>query len=210
MKWEISKETMSSKFIDTVEDKCGQNISSCYQCGKCSAGCPVCYDMDYTPNQIMRLIQIGLEDEVLNCSSIWMCASCNTCTTRCPLEIDIASVMDALRIISNKADAVKKAKPKKFVSDLAKRAYSGLLTTLDMDVTSNLKVFSKVFLGCIKEYGRLSEFGLILNYNINSGNLLSSVNNLPAFLSRSKLKIKPADLKRIEKARRIFEKLNIK
>ncbi len=207
MKWEISDKAMESSFVQEVEKRSEQNVSSCYQCGKCSAGCPICQDMDFSPNQILRLIQMGLKDEILASSSIWMCASCQTCTTRCPLKIDLAKIMDALRIISHMQDHQKKFKPKSFVKDLAGRTYDSLLKTLDMDVTSNLKVFAKVFLESIRQYGRLSEVGLILNYNINSGFLFSNVKNCPAFLSRGKLKIKPADLKRIDKVRRIFEKL---
>ncbi len=207
MKWEISDKAIESVFVQEVEKRSGQNVSSCYQCGKCSAGCPICFDMDFSPNQIIRLIQMGLRNEVLSSSSIWMCASCQTCTTRCPLNIDLARIMDALRIISHLQDHRKKFKPKSFVKDLADRTYDGLLRTLEMDIASNLKVFSKVFLESIRQYGRLSEVGLIMNYNINSGFLFSNVKNAPAFLSRNKLKLKPADLKRIDKVRRMFEKL---
>ena len=68
-----------------------------YQCGRCSAGCPFAFDMDILPNQIIRLVQLGLEEEVLNCDAINVCASCLTCKSRCPKGIDIASVAEALR-----------------------------------------------------------------------------------------------------------------
>jgi len=207
MKWEISDKAIESAFVREVEAESGQNVSSCYQCGKCSAGCPICYDMDFSPNQVIRLVQMGLRDEVLSSSSIWMCASCQTCTTRCPLNIDLAKIMDALRIISHKEDHQKKFKPGSFAKGLVSRTYDSLLQTLEMDIASNLKVFSKVFLESIRQYGRLSEVALIMNYNINSGFLFSNVKNAPAFLSRNKLKIKPKDLKRIDKVRRMFEKL---
>lgn len=208
MQWEITDEAIESAFTDEVEKKSGQNISSCYQCGKCSAGCPICHDMDYTPNQVIRLIQMGLRDEVLASSTIWMCASCQTCTTRCPLKIDLASIMDVLRIISHLEDHRKESKPTSFVKDLATRTYSGLLKTLEMDVTSNLKVFSQVFLESIRQYGRLYEVGLIMNYNVNSGFLFANVKNVPAFVSRNKIKLKASDVRRIGKVRRMFERLS--
>ena len=207
MKWEISDKAIESAFVEEVEKRSGQNISSCYQCGKCSAGCPICLDMDFSPNQIIRLVQMGLKDEVLSSSTIWMCASCQTCTTRCPLKIDLAKIMDALRVISHLDDHRNKFKSKTFVKKIASRTCEGLIKTFDMDVVASLKVFSKIFLESVRQYGRLSEVGLIMNYNINSGFLFSNVKNCPAFLSRSKLKIKPADLKRIDKVRRMFERL---
>ncbi len=72
-------------------------LAQCYQCGKCSAGCPVAAEMDMLPNQVMRLAQLGQFAEILRSETIWVCASCATCTTRCPREVEIAAVMDGLR-----------------------------------------------------------------------------------------------------------------
>ena len=57
----------------------------------CSDGCPVAYVMDYYPNQIIHMVRLGLKDKILNSTTIWLCASCETCATRCPNEIDIVS-----------------------------------------------------------------------------------------------------------------------
>ena len=105
MKWEITHEVLRSDFVKEVELRSGQSVTACYQCGKCSAGCPICFDMDYSPNQIMRMIQLGMRDEVLSSRSIWLCASCETCTTRCPREVDLASIMDALRRMAHREGA---------------------------------------------------------------------------------------------------------
>lgn len=77
-----SERTGSAEFLDQVENQSGQKVRICYQCGKCSAGCPVAYAMDLLPNQVMRLVQLGLKEEVLTCATIWLCASCETCATR--------------------------------------------------------------------------------------------------------------------------------
>lgn len=74
-----------------------ENPSLCYQCGKCSTGCPVSDEMDLLPHQIIHLLSLGVEDRPLRSSTIWMCAGCYTCAVRCPNDIDITSVMDGLR-----------------------------------------------------------------------------------------------------------------
>jgi heterodisulfide reductase subunit C len=77
----------------------GVDVRACYQCGKCTAGCPMASTMDLMPNQILRLLQLGEHEAVLKSRTIWQCASCLTCAARCPKEVDPARVMDALRTL---------------------------------------------------------------------------------------------------------------
>lgn len=85
-------------FIKLVEELSGQNLFACYQCGRCSAGCPMVKKMDAIPSLVMRLLQLG-DEKVLEKNTYWLCASCYTCDVRCPKGIDIAKVMEALRQI---------------------------------------------------------------------------------------------------------------
>jgi heterodisulfide reductase subunit C len=84
--------------VAKVGEISGQNLMACNQCGKCSAGCPAAFAMDLLPNQVIRLVQLGLE-EVLQSRTIWLCASCLTCASRCPKGVDLSRVMDTLRLI---------------------------------------------------------------------------------------------------------------
>ncbi len=95
----LSSKLTKKEFIEKVEEISGQNVFACYHCGKCSAGCPIVSEMDLLPNQVIRYVQLGLQDEVLNSKSIWMCASCYTCTVRCPKDVDLAKIMEALRVL---------------------------------------------------------------------------------------------------------------
>ncbi len=72
-------------------------VASCYQCKKCSAGCPLTFAMDLLPDQVIRLALLGQVESLLSCRTIWVCSSCETCTTRCPNGVDIAGVMDWLK-----------------------------------------------------------------------------------------------------------------
>jgi len=99
MRINISRTKIKDDFVAKVEEISGQNLLACYQCGKCSAGCPAVSEMDILPNQIIRYAQLSLKDELLKSKSIWICASCLTCNSRCPKGINIAEVIEAIRLI---------------------------------------------------------------------------------------------------------------
>jgi heterodisulfide reductase subunit C len=111
-------------------------IQDCYQCGKCTAGCPVAERMELAPNQVVRLVQLGHVDRAMRACAIWECVSCQTCTTRCPKSVDCAAVMDALRQMAFR---------------------SGLAAT----PARRTVLFQKAFLQNIRRNGRLNELELI-------------------------------------------------
>jgi heterodisulfide reductase subunit C len=94
--------TPSPGLAETVGKGCGANVCKCYQCKKCSSGCPVAAYADMHPAQIMRAIQLGQIELALDDKFIWLCTGCQTCTTRCPQGIDVAAVMDELKIIARR------------------------------------------------------------------------------------------------------------
>ena len=97
MKTSLSRQKIRDDFVRKIEELSGQKLLTCYQCGKCSAGCPAVAEMDILPNQVIRYAQLGLKDELLAAKSVWVCASCYTCNVRCPKGIKIAEVMEAVR-----------------------------------------------------------------------------------------------------------------
>jgi heterodisulfide reductase subunit C len=99
MRVQVSLDTVRGPFVRQIEEISGQDLLSCNQCGKCSAGCPVVAAMDLLPSQALRMAQLGLE-EVLESNTIWICASCLTCVTRCPKGVDLPRLMEALRQIA--------------------------------------------------------------------------------------------------------------
>ncbi|HIP87791.1 MAG TPA: 4Fe-4S dicluster domain-containing protein [Anaerolineales bacterium] len=99
MRTTLSADKVRSAFVREVEEISGEDLLACNQCGKCSAGCPVASVMDLLPSQVIRMAQLGME-EVLESRTIWICASCLTCVTRCPKGVDLPRLMEALREIA--------------------------------------------------------------------------------------------------------------
>ncbi len=181
MKQELSDKALHSDFRQAVEKMSGQNLSDCYQCGKCSAGCPVLPDVEVSSSRLLRMVQLGLAEEVLTSDSLWTCTACGTCNGRCPMGVDIVRVMDTLRGM-----AENKHHPK------------GAL---------EVWTFYQSFLDCVREFGRLSEIGLMGGYNINSGRLWTNMIKAPWFIMKSKLTVSPHTVKRIDRLRRVFERI---
>jgi heterodisulfide reductase subunit C2 len=122
--------------VDAIEELAHTSVRDCYQCGKCTAGCPMGERMDVVPSQIMRLVQTERVDKAMKAESIWLCVSCQTCTTRCPKSVNIAGVVDALRQLS----------------------FEKALTSSAQQRTV---VFQKAFLSNIRRNGRLNELKLV-------------------------------------------------
>jgi heterodisulfide reductase subunit C len=99
MRTQISVQTVAGEFVKEIELISGEDLLACNQCGKCSSGCPVASVLDVLPSAVIRMAQLGIED-VLEAQSIWTCASCLTCASRCPKGVDLARVMEALRTIA--------------------------------------------------------------------------------------------------------------
>lgn len=176
----IEKDTLAyhiEKAIDVPAIKC-------YQCGKCSAGCPVAMEMDLPPSMVMRLLQTETQandEKLLRSYSIWLCVTCEMCLGRCPMEIDIPSVMDFLR---HRSLREKKVNPK----------------------AKNIISFHKSFLNSIRLTGRLFELGLTMDYKRRSLTLMQDIALAPRMIARGKLHFIPEIIKGKSQIGKIFRK----
>lgn len=169
-----------TEFIREVEAETGQNLSLCYQCGNCTAGCPYTFVYDIPVSQIMRLLQAGQKDTVLSCNSIWLCGSCQSCTTRCPNNIEVAHIMDSLRHLSRRKGMAKKQRP--------------------------VRTFWDSFLRSVSKHGRVFEMGTVAEYVMKTGRFWSDVDLGPKILPKGKLGFKPHDIQGKDEVARIFER----
>jgi heterodisulfide reductase subunit C len=169
-----------SRLLEEVQQCSGAQVSACFQCHKCSTGCPIGPEMDFLPSQIMRLVHLGAEKEALASRSIWLCASCEACTTRCPMAIDIAAVMDALRILA-------------------------IERRIDLPDARG-KQFHRSFLASVRRHGRVYEMGMMTAYKLRVGDLLSDVDKVPQLLAQGKLSLLPNRSGDIRQVRGIFRR----
>ena len=163
-------------------------VQDCYQCGKCTAGCPVAERMDMAPNQIVRLTQIGLEDKAMRGDAIWECVSCLTCTTRCPKSVDCAAIMDVLRQLAIQQGVAAPAQ---------RRIY----------------LFQRAFLQNIRRFGRLNELELVRQFktsvffkDLSIPFLLKDALLGPKMLQRGKLHLVGEKVRDRAVVDRIFER----
>ncbi len=135
--------TLSPHLARRIQRETGQNVFLCYQCIKCTSGCPLAAFFDLQPNQVMRAIQLGQDASALEAKTPWLCASCLTCTTRCPQGLDVARIMEHLTMIAREEGIAPK------VPEVA--------------------LFNKAFLRQVDLWGRAYELGLIAEMNLRSG-----------------------------------------
>ena len=167
-------------FMREVERRSGTPVSVCFQCHKCSSGCPIGPDMDLLSSQIMRLVSLGARDEVLESEAIWACASCEACTARCPQGIDIAAVMDTLRMMAVERKAA--------LSDT--RGSS----------------FNRAFLTSVRWHGRVFEAGMMALYKFFSRDFFSDMDKLPKMLAKRKLSFLPRFSRGAKQVRKAFRR----
>ena len=140
-----------------IAEEAGVNLKDCYQCGKCTAGCPLADGMDLMPREVIRYLQLGALDVVLDAKTPWICAQCVVCSSRCPQNVDICSTMRAVRLASK---------------------HAGRKPVREADV------FDEQFIASVRAHGVSNEQYLAAKYNVISGHFFQDVGNATRMLKR--------------------------
>ena len=156
-------------FLRQVEEDSGQPVSTCYQCRKCSAGCPVARHMDFAPHRLHRMVQYGSRDEVLSGSSIWLCVGCETCGARCPNGIRTSRVADALKQMAARHKIRSRIKA--------------------------IPAMHRAFLAGVAKRGRMHELSLIRDMRLRSGGLFKDLKLGLRMFKLGKLKLRAEKIK---------------
>lgn len=143
-----------------------ENVYLCYQCVKCTSGCPLAEEFDLTPNQVMRALQLGEDERVLNSKTVWLCACCETCVTRCPQGIDLPRITDHLAMMALERGI----KPK----------------------VPEVPLFRQIFLRNVAWLGRAYELGLIAEMNLRTGQPFKDVGMGLDMLRKRKVRVFPS------------------
>lgn len=156
------------------------HLQLCYQCNKCSAGCPLADAMDYLPHQLLKMVQVGEMREVLRSSTIWLCVGCMTCAVRCPMQLDLPEIMQRL-CEQAVAEGVPAAEPR-------------------------VAAFCDAFLGDVRKRGRVHELRQLLTYKLKSKDLLSDVALGIRMLSAGRLALRSDSAGKVDQVQALFEK----
>jgi len=166
-------------FTERVKQLTDTPFERCNQCSKCTAGCPVAFAMDIMPNQVCLLVQRGLGEPLLQSSTIWLCSSCETCATRCPMEISVTELVDALRQIALE-EGVRPKEPA-------------------------VVAFHEAFLGSVQRRGRVHELDMMGRYKLRSGRLLDDLPLGVKIFFKGKLPLVAERTKDVAALRRIVQ-----
>jgi heterodisulfide reductase subunit C2 len=169
---------LDQRFTTQVNLLSEQPTELCYHCHKCTAGCPAAPEMTYGPDRLLRMIHLGQSEKVLSSPDIWLCAGCETCGTRCPNEIDIARVMDALRQLALSCGA-QIAEP-----DALK--------------------FHRLFMFMVQTFGRSHEASLLAAYKLWTRNLLADMDSGVIMIAKGKVPLIPHAIRGRQEVKKIF------
>ncbi|MEL7562147.1 4Fe-4S dicluster domain-containing protein [Dehalogenimonas sp. 4OHTPN] len=154
-----------SEFASGIKALHGVDVNLCYQCRKCTSGCPLAEFMDMTPTQVIHAVRLGLKDLVLNTNTYWLCVACGTCTARCPQETGLLKVMDALANV-----AIKEGVPPREPA---------------------ISEFYKAGLSIIKNFGMMYEAGVAGLLSLKTGNIGRDAGMGLRMLKKGKLDVMP-------------------
>ncbi len=175
----IDLDSCDPKLSHDVHRSSRTDLAACLQCKSCGNGCPFVGAMDFTPNQIIRLVQLGMAPQALESATIWICVGCNTCAVNCPMAIDIPAVMDALRHL----------------------ALESGVTIAEPDILR----FHREVLHSVKRYGRTHKLEIMMRYKLRTLDLFSDLGMGLNMLKKRKLDLTPSKINDIHHLDPVFK-----
>ncbi len=166
-------------FAQEVAERCGDNFRRCLHCLSCAGGCPFVHAMKYRPNGVIRLVQYGFIQEVLESPDLWFCVGCNTCSIACPMAIDIPVLMDALREMA-------------------------IERSVRIDETAILN-FHREVLNSIQRYGRTHKLEIMLRYKLRQRDIFSDMDVGLKMMAKRKLDLLPSKIANIDAVDQLFK-----
>jgi heterodisulfide reductase subunit C2 len=172
----------AARYRDKLLAEVEADVRDCYQCGNCSASCPAAFTFDYMPNQVMRMLQVGLVDRVLDSTAVQLCVQCLTCTGRCPRNIDVAGIFEDLKTVA---------------------------TAQERDVPEHARAFNEAFMGAVARFGRLPELYMMGMFYLGTMSPKMAMGDaglaLP-MVSKGKMGFIPRKAKGADEVGRIYKK----
>lgn len=168
--------------VTEIEKRSGMRVSDCYQCGRCTSTCIATAAFDIPPHRLMRLLQLGMVDQVLNSTTAQLCVDCMTCSLRCPMGIDVAAIIETTKIIADEM---------------------GL-----KDTERDMRIFRREFLKNVRRHGRLHEGSLLAWINLKTGKPFNDISLVPLILHKKKVHIVPPRIRNLRQLRRMFSEVN--
>lgn len=176
----VAESKANEALVETIANGAGVDLRDCYQCGKCAAGCPVSGHADMTCRQVIRNLQLGLVEDVLNSEMPWACVGCGMCLARCPQNVDLPSLMASVTRVAKEQGKV---------------------------ASTDAKRFQDVFLKIVQQTGLSNETLLAAGYNMTTGHLFQDVASVPSMLQRGLLDVSlPKSVNNTSDIKALFER----
>jgi|UniRef100_A0A7C3SLT7 heterodisulfide reductase subunit C len=174
----IEVDNLDREFAEEVERRSQAGLRRCYFCRSCGNGCPFVEAMDLPPYGIMRLVHYGLREKVLAANTIWICANCHTCSSQCPMAVDIAAMMNTLCQMA--------------LEERAKVAAPDILN------------FHLEVVRSIERHGRTHKLGIMLRLKLLTGEWFKDMDIGLMMLAKRKLDLRPSRIRALKEIHRLF------
>lgn len=169
----------TSKLAKMILKATGVNPMDCYQCGKCSSGCPLTEVTDLLPHDLWRMIQLGMEDQIKQAEHLWLCVGCETCTTRCPNKLPLPAVIDFLR--------------------------QEMLEKGEVTPAPEITAFHKAFMDTVEKHGRMKEVEMIRKYKMATGDYFKDFKLGLTLFAKGKIKLFASGVANKDEIKKLFK-----